>query len=96
MSENDGDVNANFEDAGLVLDKNVPVCSIQSLPEKWGCIDHLTYMYFFFFNIRWSWERQWKIGVDFLFAFGIHSEAQVCGEKNNRCRCLASDVISVV
>ena len=33
---------------GLVLDKNVPVCSIQSLPEKWGCIDHLTYMYFFF------------------------------------------------
>lgn len=44
ISENDGDVNANFEDAGLVLDKNVPVCSIQSLPEKWGCIDHLTYM----------------------------------------------------
>ena len=35
----------------------------------------------FSFNIRWWWERQWKIGVDFLFAFGIHSEAQVCGEK---------------
>ena len=48
ISENDGDVNANFEDAGLVLDKNVPVCSIQNVPEKWGCIDHLTYMYFFF------------------------------------------------
>lgn len=48
ISEIDGDVNANFEDAGLVLDKNVPVCSIQNVPEKWGCIDHLTYMYFFF------------------------------------------------
>lgn len=36
---------------------------------------------YFVFNIRWSLERQWKIGVDFLFAFGTHSEAQVCGEK---------------
>ena len=68
-----------LEGAGLVLDKNVPVCLIQTVPEKWGCIDHTCI--FFFFNIRWSWERQWKIGVDFLFAFGTHSEAQVCGEK---------------
>ena len=36
---------------------------------------------YFVFNIRWSLERQWKIGVDFLFAFGTHSEGLVCGEK---------------
>lgn len=29
-----------LEGAGLVLDKNVPVCLIQTVPEKWGCIDH--------------------------------------------------------
>ena len=48
---------------------------------SWKMGMYWSYMYFFFFNIRWSWERQWKIGVDFLFAFGTHSEAQVCGEK---------------
>ena len=35
-----------LEGAGLVLDKNVPVCLIQTVPEKWGCIDH-TCIFFF-------------------------------------------------
>ena len=71
--ENDGDVNANSRVLVSYWTKTY-LYVWYKLFLKNGDVS-------FFFNIRWSWERQWKIGVDFLFAFGTHSEAQVCGEK---------------